>query len=204
MEAPHCAAAEDAAGVPWGTHRQLRRRGIAWGVAGAGLLLAFYALVLGLANSFEHALTEFGRLWPWMGALTVGFAAQVGLFAYARGAARSRGEASARGMAASGGTSAASMVACCAHHLTDVLPLVGLTGAAFFLAAYQSLFLLLGVLANVVGVVFMLGQIRRHRLRPERRSLLALSVGWPADRAVPYVLGISLAVFGVAVALAVG
>ena len=199
----HCAAAEAAPGVPWASHRKARRRAFVWAaVAGAGLL-ALYGLVLGVANSFEHAVSDFVRLWPWMGALTTGFAAQVGLFAYARDAARRRGEASARGVAASGGTSAAAMVACCAHHLTDVLPLVGLTGAAFFLAAYQSLFLLLGVLSNLVGIVFMLGQIRRHELRPDRRSLLTLIVSWPADRAVPYVLGGSVIAFGWALFVAV-
>lgn len=203
-EVAHCAAAETAAGIPWETHRKLRGGAFLWGIVAAGALISFYALVLGLANSFAHALDDFVRLWPWMGALTAGFAVQVGLFAYARRAVRDRGDASARGMAASGGTSAASMVACCAHHLTDVLPLIGLTGAAFFLASYQSLFLLLGVLANLVGVVYMLGQIRRHGLIPERRSLLTLSASWPADRAVPYVLGLSLLAFGWAVMLTVG
>lgn len=199
----HCAAAEAAQGVPWTSHRKARRRAFAWAaVAGVGLL-AVYGLVLGVANSFEHAVSEFVRLWPWMTALTAGFAGQLGLFAYARTAARQRGETSARGVAASGGTSAAAMVACCAHHLTDVLPLVGLTGAAFFLAAYQSLFLLLGVLSNLVGIVFMLGQIRRHELRPDQPSLLTLSVSWPADRAVPYVLGGSVVVFGWALLVAV-
>jgi presenilin-like A22 family membrane protease len=96
------------------------------------------------------------------------------------------------------------MVACCAHHLTDVLPLVGLAGAAFFLAAYQWLFLLLGVLSNLVGLVFMLGQLRKHRLHPARPSLLSLTLAWPADRAVPYVLAASAAVFGIAAALAIG
>lgn len=202
-EAADCAAAEAAGRVPWETHERLRVVASLWGVAAALALLGFYAVVLGLANSFAHALEDFIRLWPWMAALTTGFAVQVGLFTYARRAARDRGEASARGMAASGGTSAASMVACCAHHLTDVLPLIGLTGAAFFLAAYQSLFLLLGVLANLVGVVFMLGQIRKHRLVPDRPSLLTVSASWPADRAVPYVFGASAFVFGWAFLLAI-
>lgn len=81
------------------------------------------------------------------------------------------------------------MIACCAHHLTDVLPVVGLAGAAMFLAAYQSLFLLLGVLSNLVGTVYLLGLIRRHGLFPRDASLLSRSVRWPVDRALPYVLG---------------
>lgn len=197
-----CSMAAD--GLPWAAHRAVRGRAAAWGLAAGGTLLLVYVLILGWANSLRHALDEFVRLWPWMTVLTIGFAAQVGLFAYARRAARENGSGGVRGVAASGGTSVASMVACCAHHLTDILPFVGLAGAAFFLASYQWLFLLLGVLSNGVGVVFMLGQLRKHGLHPTRRSLLALSVGWPADRALPYVLAGSVAIFGLATGIALG
>lgn len=163
---------------------------------GGGSLVTVYLGVLALANSLEHATTEFLRLWYWMTPLIVGFALQIGLFAYGRGASGTHA-AHGRAVAASGGASTLSMVACCAHHLTDVLPLLGLAGAAFFLSAYQSLFLLLGVLSNVVGLVYLLGVLRRHGLFPERRSVLSLMVAWPVDRAlVPVAIG-SLALFTV-------
>jgi hypothetical protein len=44
------------------------------------------------------------------------------------------------------------MVACCAHHATDVLPLVGLSAAATFLAEYLILFMLVGLTMNLVGI----------------------------------------------------
>ena len=44
------------------------------------------------------------------------------------------------------------MVACCAHHLADLLPLVGATGAAAFLTDYRDLFMSSGIAVNAVGI----------------------------------------------------
>lgn len=87
------------------------------------------------------------------------------------------------------------MVACCAHHLTDVLPLVGLAGAAVFLSSYQSLFLLLGVLSSFVGITYMLGLLRRHAMLPPLPSKLATLLQFPFDRAVSAAIGISVLIF---------
>lgn len=108
-----------------------------------------------------------------------------------------------RGVAASGGTSTLSMVACCAHHLTDVLPLVGLAGAAVVLAQYQGLFLLLGVLSNLVGLVYMLGLLHKHGSYPGGRSVLSVFCAWPLHRALPGVAVFSGLVFLASVVVAV-
>lgn len=173
--------------IEWSAHRRLRRRASLWGLLAGLSLLGVYVGVLWLANSLEHASAELGRLWFWMLPLLLGFGTQVGLFAYARGATRAPGAVHVHGVAASGGASALSMVACCAHHLADVLPLIGLAGAALFLAAYQDLFLLLGVLSNVVGLVYVLGLLHQHGLYPERTSLLSLAARRPLRRALPAV-----------------
>jgi hypothetical protein len=89
------------------------------------------------------------------------------------------------------------MVACCAHHLTDVLPVIGLAGAATLLATYQDVLLLLGVLSNVVGVTYMLGLLRKHRLYPSRASLLSVALRWPVDRALWPVTGLALFVLAI-------
>jgi hypothetical protein len=175
---------------------------MAWGFVAGACLLAVYVGVLALANSLDHALAEFQRLWFWMVPIVGGFALQVGLFAYVRSATRSDPVGHGHGVVASGSASTLSMVACCAHHLTDVLPLIGLAGAALVLASYQSLFLLLGVLSNTVGLVYVLGIIRRHGLFASESSLLTRSVSWPVDTALPYVIGGSVAVFAVAALLA--
>lgn len=54
------------------------------------------------------------------------------------------------------------MVACCAHHLTDVLPIIGFSAAATFLNQYRIPFMLVGIGANLVGIAFMLCLIRQH------------------------------------------
>jgi hypothetical protein len=63
--------------------------------------------------------------------------------------------------AASGGTSTAAMIACCAHHVTDVLPLLGLSGAAVFLAQYKVPFMVVGIVSNAAGIGVMLRLIHR-------------------------------------------
>jgi hypothetical protein len=95
------------------------------------------------------------------------------------------------------------MVACCAHHLTDILPVVGLAGAALFLGSYQSLFLLVGVLSSFVGTVYMLGTFRRHVALPPEGSFLATAVRFPFDRAVPAAIGASAVILVIVTAVTV-
>ncbi len=55
------------------------------------------------------------------------------------------------------------MVACCAHHVADVLPLLGLSAAASFLAAYQIPFMLIGLAMNLIGIVVIVRAIRKEQ-----------------------------------------
>jgi hypothetical protein len=61
------------------------------------------------------------------------------------------------------------MVACCAHHVTDVLPLVGLTAAATFLANWKIPFMIVGLLTNLIGIIVMLRIIYQERRRATAR-----------------------------------
>lgn len=79
------------------------------------------------------------------------------------------------------------MLACCAHHLTDVLPLVGLTSAALLLANYQSVFLVLGVGSNLAALTYLLAHMKKHRLSPEGSSWLGAILRLPLDAALPVV-----------------
>src|SRR5690606_3700731 len=64
---------------------------------------------------------------------------------------------------AGGGMSTVAMVACCAHHVTDVLPLLGLTAAAAFLAEYRTVFMLVGLSTTLLGIIVMLIILLRER-----------------------------------------
>lgn len=189
--------------IGWQLHRHLRARAAGWGVAAGAFLALVYLGVLALANSLDHAFDEFRRLWYWMVPLVAGFSLQVGLFVYARRATRGGSTAHARGVVASGSASTLSMVACCAHHLADVLPLIGLAGAAVVLATYQDVFLLLGILSNVVGLVYVLGLLRKHGLFPERGGALSLSLRWPVDRALLPTAAVCTIIFVIALVAAI-
>ncbi len=70
-------------------------------------------------------------------------------------------------MGTSGGTSVTAMVACCLHHVTDVLPVLGLSAAATFLTRYQRPFMLAGLGMNIVGIIVMLVVLYRERKKLE-------------------------------------
>lgn len=131
------------------------------GFSAALLLLILYFGVLSLAESFSHAIEQFLQMWYWILILVVGFGIQVGLYSFIR---ESQKEISGGMVATSGGISTGSMIACCLHHLVDVLPLMGLAAAAVFLTQYQLWFIFLGILSNFVGIVIMLEIIQKHNL----------------------------------------
>ena len=105
-------------------------RPLAAGVAAALGLLIFYLGVITLAQGWEHATAQLVDDRNFIAAIVFGFGTQVGLYIYLRGL---HTQTTVGSVAASSGTSAAAMLACCAHHLADVLPIVGVAGAAVFL-----------------------------------------------------------------------
>ncbi|HKI96997.1 MAG TPA: hypothetical protein VKB51_00850 [bacterium] len=163
-----------------------RRTGWRWAALSVVALAGGYGVTLSLLNGPAFAWESFLALWYWMTLLVAGFALQAGLFGYSRALAKAGVSPHASGVVASGGASAVSMVACCAHHLADVLPLMGFAGATLFLSSYQSLFLLAGVLSNAVGVLYLLGEMERHHLYAPEGRLLAPLLRWPVRRALPY------------------
>lgn len=133
------------------------------GLAAAAALLALYlALVSLVSQSWSHALSLLVEDRWFVVPIILGFGLQAGLFTYLRALHRStRAPAAVTGSSA--GMSAAAMVACCAHHVSDVLPLLGLSGAAIFLAEYKVPFMVLGLLSNAAGIGYLLINIRRGR-----------------------------------------
>ncbi len=141
-------------------------------------MLLLYAGVLSIANSPAHAFEQFLYMWYWVLPLIAGFSLQAGMFVYIRNRMielKARGT-SCGALAASGGMSGSAMVACCAHHLTELLPLLGLSAAAIFITRFQSVFLLVGVISNVLGIIYMLKVIQRSGLAPEGRGILSFAL----------------------------
>ena len=137
-------------------------RSIAAGVVGAAALLGLYLGIVSLAQGIEHALQQLATDALFVGLITVGFGTQITLFAELRVLDR-RHRAAAAVTAAGTGTSAAAMLACCAHHLVELLPLVGLSAAAVFLNAYKTPLLFVGIGMNIIGIVIIARQLQRAR-----------------------------------------
>jgi len=99
-----------------------------------------------------------------VGAIALGFGAQVGLYLYLRQVVKRRRLAAPTAVTVAGtGTSSIAMIACCAHHVADVLPLVGLSGLALFLGDYRVPLMALGIGVNAIGVAVMLRLVVRER-----------------------------------------
>jgi hypothetical protein len=123
-------------------------------------LLGLYLGLIALAQGWDHALEQFEIDRWFVLASAAGFGTQVGLFSYLR--VLQAGTAAGKvGMAASTGTSTAAMLACCAHHVSELLPIIGVSGAAVFLGAYKAPLLWLGLVMNLGGIVYLLWQLRR-------------------------------------------
>jgi hypothetical protein len=135
-------------------------RPIVFGLLGALGLLGFYLGIITLAQGWGHALQQLGEDRWFVTTIVLGFGTQVGLFIYLK---QLHTHAATRGVAASTGTSTAAMLACCAHHLADILPIIGLSGAAIFLNAYETPLLWLGILMNLGGIVYLARKIREQR-----------------------------------------
>jgi hypothetical protein len=140
---------------------------IAYGLLAALGLLVFYLGIITLAQGWSHAIQQLADDRWFVAAIAAGFGTQIGLFTYLRGL---HAQAAAGGVAASAGTSTVAMLACCAHHLTDVLPILGLSSAAIFLNLYKTPLLWLGIGMNLVGIVYMLRKIREQRWIGQRRG----------------------------------
>ncbi len=153
---PKCGMAlESAASSPVSIRRTVQKSIFA-GLGGAAGLVLFYVLLVALlSGSWRHPLDELFELKYWIGALVLGFGVQVGLFYHIRKVMHVKGRGG-RAAVAGTGASTTAMIACCAHHLTDVLPIIGLAGIAVFLSEYRIAFIALGIISNAVGIVIML------------------------------------------------
>ena len=133
---------------------------------GSTLIASFYIGILTWAQGWEYASSQFMRDRWYVLPIIVGFGIQAALYAILRFSLfipiTSSGHTGAL-IGTSGGTSATAMVACCIHHVTDVLPILGLSAAAGFLTRYQRPFMLIGLTMNLIGISAMLIVLYRER-----------------------------------------
>ena len=133
---------------------------------GSSLMAGIYFGILTWAQGWDYAAGQFLRNRWYILPLFVTLGIQAAIYSILRFRlfipTTTTGHTGAL-MGANGGTSFTAMVACCLHHVTDVLPILGLSTAATFLTRYQRPFMLVGLGLNVVGIFVMLFILYRER-----------------------------------------
>ena len=156
-------------------------------VLGSSIIAGVYFGILTWAQGWEAALQIFLPNRPYVIPIWISFGTQAALYSILRFRlflpVPSSGHSGAwipiKGvMGTSGGTSVTAMVACCLHHVTDVLPILGVSAAATFLTRYQRPFMLLGLGMNILGVLVMLVVLYREyqKVKPDSNLRPALEM----------------------------
>jgi hypothetical protein len=137
---------------------------------GFSLIAGTYFGILTWAQGWSYAASQFELNRWYVLPIWVLFGVQAALFSILRfrlfvppTSAASTGAL----MGTSGATSATAMAACCLHHVTDVLPILGISAAATLLTRYQRPFMLVGLGMEVIGAVVMFVVLYRARQRPQ-------------------------------------
>lgn len=129
------------------------------GVAGSAGLLGLYFSIVSIVSGWTFAKVQFFTSWYWIAGMTVGFGVQIALFTYLRALHRER--MSGAVAATSGTVSGLTMVACCAHYLVNIVPIVGISTFAAIVGQYQQELFLVGAIANVAGIAYMSVQLMK-------------------------------------------
>jgi hypothetical protein len=148
---------------------------------GSTLIAGVYFGILTWAQGWDYASRQFSLNRWYVVPIWVGFGIQAALYSILRFRlfiqTTTTGHTGAMTpltgvMGANGATSTTAMVACCLHHVTDVLPILGLSAAATFLTRYQRPFMLVGLGMNIIGIIVMLIVLDRERRKlPPARKL---------------------------------
>lgn len=140
------------------------------GLLASGSLSLVYFAIVSWAESPRHAVELFWADRWIVIPILIGFGVQAAIYTILKKRlyfpVASTG-ASGPMLGTGGATSAVAMAACCAHHITDILPVLGLTLAATFLAQYRTVFMLVGLATTLAGIGVML----RILLRERRKAL---------------------------------
>jgi len=128
------------------------------------IVVAINFLVLYFLNFPSMALIQIKRYLYLLIPLVLGFGVQIGLYTYLK---HLNAVCSITTMAG-GGVSSISMILCCSHYLLNILPFISVSFASF-LTQYTFQILLIGVLSNIFGILFMLNKIKKVRIWKTRK-----------------------------------
>ncbi len=138
-------------------------------LCGAALITIVYLGFLTWAQDWNYAAGQFERDRAYVLPIIIAFGVQSSLYSVIRFHVFRPVVTSAHPgamVSANGATSTASMVACCIHHVTNVLPILGISAMAGFLARYQRPLMRVGLAMNLLGILVMLVVLYRARQSP--------------------------------------
>jgi len=139
---------------------------VLWGAAAATAVVAFYLGLITLTSDWSNAAYQFSQYGGWVIALAAGLSLQVGLFVRMRNVmAAMQAKGAGKSLAASGSMSGVAMALCCSHYLATILPAIGLpflSGAVAGLAQYQTIFFIIGVVSNILGLAYMIRMMMKN------------------------------------------
>lgn len=125
-------------------------------IAAIGGMSAFYVAVLSLlGGGIDFPLQQFRTFWMYLVPLVLSYGGLV----FVSSLVKQRGT-----MMVGTPTSAASMVACCAHHVADLVPLASVFSAASFLVQYQTWLMVGAVGLNAALIVRLAIRFKRSDL----------------------------------------
>jgi len=133
---------------------------------GSALIAGLYFGILTWAQGWEYASSQFSLNRWYIVPIWVAFGIQATLYSILRFRlfipVTSTGHTGAL-MGTNGVTSTTAIVICCLHHVTDVLPILGLSAAVTFLTRYQRPFMLISLGFEIIGIIIMLVVLYRER-----------------------------------------
>lgn len=145
--------------------RQIKIKSIVWGIVAALTMSVFYLLIMFFTMpSAGEVWDSFNQFWYLITGIIIGFGVQIGLWVYLKNYHKAQPVSGAL-PGISGATSGTAMIACCAHHLAEILPILGLSGAAIFLTQYQEPFLIVGLSINLAGIAYMLLLLNKQKMK---------------------------------------
>ncbi len=118
-------------------------------IASGATLLGFYVATMTAFNGWQAAVEQFQTLWWLLVPLSIAFGTQIGLFVRLKQSLRAK---NAIAIATGGASAGVGMLACCVHHATDVLPILGMSALSVFLIRYQQPLLFLSLGINLFGI----------------------------------------------------
>lgn len=127
-------------------------KSITRGIAAFLALLTVYFLILTLVSGWDFTWGQFTQFWHYIISLALGFGIQFGLYSYLKKIIKK--QSTGRVLGVTGATSTTTMISCCAHYLTNILPILGVTGIITFITQYQIQFFWVGLFFNFLGIVY--------------------------------------------------